>query len=262
MRHTLTTDDGRALSYLDFGGPGRPLLALHGGMSEGAAFAGLAAALGDHWRVVAPDQRGHGDSDRAPHYRREGYVADAVALLDHLGLHAPVVVLGYSLGGLNAYHLAAGHPERVGALIGVDAGVRIAIPDGPQWFDFLGGLPYTAPTREELLAAVGPAAGPFVADGLRPLPGGAGWRLPFHGRDMLDSIHACEGEHGDTWLASSCPALLVHGVHSRALSQEVADAMVARRPGASYAPLDGDHFVPFTDPEGLHRVVRTFLAEL
>ncbi|MEV4187798.1 alpha/beta hydrolase, partial [Streptosporangium canum] len=44
--------DGRRLSYLDFGGTGRPLVALHGHMSEGAGFAGLAAALAPEWRVV------------------------------------------------------------------------------------------------------------------------------------------------------------------------------------------------------------------
>ncbi|WP_405979533.1 alpha/beta fold hydrolase [Streptomyces sp. NBC_00158] len=270
MRDTLSTD-GRTLSYLDFGGTGRPLLALHGGMSEAAAFTGLAAALGDEWRVIALDQRGHGDSDRAPHYRREGYVADAVALLDHLGLTEPVAVLGYSLGGLNAYHLAAAHPDRVSALIGVDATVAIDIPAGPQWFDFLGALPYSAPTREELLGAVDPAALPFVADGVRPLAwgspqtesgGGSGWRLAFHGQDMLDSIHACAGDHWDTWTAGTCPALLIHGRHSRALTQDVADAMVARRPGTAYTALEGDHFVPFTDPEGFHCAVGKFLAAL
>ncbi|GLX19047.1 MULTISPECIES: alpha/beta fold hydrolase [Streptomyces] len=261
MRDTLGID-GRTLSYLDFGGTGRPLLALHGGMSEAAAFTGLAAALGDEWRVIAPDQRGHGDSDRAPHYRREGYVADAVALLDHLGLTEPVAVLGYSLGGLNAYHLAAAHPDRVGALIGVDATVAIDIPDGPQWFDFLGALPYSAPTREELLGAVDPAALPFVADGVRPLRDGSGWRLGFHGQDMLDSIRACAGDHWDTWTASPCPALLIHGRQSQALTQAVADAMVSRRPGTSYTALEGDHFVPFTDPEGFHSAVGKFLATL
>lgn len=261
MRDTLGID-GRTLSYLDFGSTGRPLLALHGGMSEAAAFTGLAAALGDEWRVIAPDQRGHGDSDRAPHYRREGYVADAVALLDHLGLTEPVTVLGYSLGGLNAYHLTAAHPDRVSALIGVDATVAIDIPAGPQWFDFLGALPYSAPTREELLGAVDPAALPFVADGVRPLSDGSGWRLAFHGQDMLDSIRSCQGDHWDTWTASTCPALLVHGRQSQALTQDVADAMVSRRPGTSYAPLEGDHFVPFTDPEGFHSAVGKFLATL
>ncbi|MEU6315537.1 alpha/beta hydrolase [Streptomyces sp. NPDC047014] len=263
-RHTLTID-GRALSYLDSGGAGRPLLALHGGMSEALAFAGLAAHLGPAWRVIAPDQRGHGDSDRAPDYGREGYVSDALALLDHLGLRTPVVVLGYSLGGLNACHLAAAHPERVRALIDIDATVEIhsstedAVHD---LFGFLGGMRYTAPTREELLAAAGPVGSRLVEQALRPLPSGEGWRLPFHPQDMLDSAAACRGDHWDAWLAGDCPALLVHATRSQTLRQETADAMVARRAGTSYAPLDGDHFLPFTDPRGVHEAVAAFLAAL
>ncbi|MFJ9080006.1 alpha/beta fold hydrolase [Streptomyces sp. NPDC102278] len=260
MRHELKIDD-RTLSHLDFGGPGRPLLALHGGLSEGAAFTGLAAHLGDAWRVIAPDQRGHGDSDRAPDYRREGYVADTVALLDHLGLDAPVVVLGYSLGGLNAVHLAAAHPDRVRALIDVDAALEID-PDGPEPFSFLRGVPYTGESPEALIAAVGPVVAQFVTGALRPLPDSGRWRLPFHPQDMLDSIRACRGDHWDAWLASTCPALLVHGTRSQSLPQRQADAMVARRPGTSYAPLDGDHFVPFTDPHGFHEAVGAFLDRL
>ncbi|WP_371616635.1 alpha/beta fold hydrolase [Streptomyces sp. NBC_00454] len=259
MRHTLTIE-GRTLSYLDFGGPGRPLLALHGGMSEGLAFAGLAQALGDEWRVIAPDQRGHGDSDRAADYSRAGYVSDAVALLDHLGLDAPVALLGYSLGGLNAVHLAAAHPDRISVLIDAEAAVEVDPADG-AWMEFLRAMRYTAPTREELLAAAGPVGSQFVAQALRPLPDG-GWRLPFHPQDMLDSVEACRGDHWAAWLASSCPALLIHGTRSASLPQAQADAMVAKRPGTSYTPLDGEHFLPFTDPEGFHGAVRTFLAGL
>ncbi|MFD8026108.1 alpha/beta fold hydrolase [Streptomyces lavendulae] len=259
MRHTLTIDD-RTLSYLDFGGPGRPLLALHGGMSEGLAFAGLAEALGGEWRVIAPDQRGHGDSDRAPDYSRAGYVADAVALLDHLGLDAPVALLGYSLGGLNAVHLAATHPDRISALVDIDGAVEVHPADG-AWMDFLKGMRYSAPTREELLAAAGPIGSQFVAQALRPLPDG-GWRLPFHPQDMLDSVESCRGDHWDAWLGSTCPAVLVHGVRSTSLPQAQADAMVSRRPGTSYTPLEGDHFVPFTDPAGVHGAVAKFLATL
>ncbi|KOU18421.1 alpha/beta fold hydrolase [Streptomyces sp. WM6368] len=259
MRHELKTDD-RTLSYLDFGGAGRPLLALHGGMSEGAAFTGLAEALRGQWRVIAPDQRGHGDSDRAPDYRREGYVRDAVALLDHLGLGSPVAVLGYSLGGLNAYHLAAAHPGRVSALVNIDAGVEVH-PAESDWFGFLRGLPYTAPTREELIDAAG-AAAELVAPGLRPLPGGTGWRMPFHPQDMLDSVEECRGDHWDTWLASDCPALVINATRSHALPRATAEAMVDRRPRTSYALLDGDHFVPFTDPDGVHRAVAQFLSSL
>src|SRR6266545_6795299 len=92
--------DGRRLSYLDFGGNGRPLLALHGHLDEGASFSPLAQELAPQWHVVAPDQRGHGASDRASEYTRAGYLADAVALLEHLGV-GPAVILGHSLGGLN-----------------------------------------------------------------------------------------------------------------------------------------------------------------
>ncbi|MFJ5064089.1 alpha/beta fold hydrolase [Streptomyces nigra] len=106
------TLDGRRLSCLDFGGPGHPLLALHGHFSEGRTFAPLARALFPHWRVVAPDQRGHGFSDRGPDFSHEGYIADATALLTHLGLERPVV-LGHSLGGVNAAQLAARHPGLV-----------------------------------------------------------------------------------------------------------------------------------------------------
>ncbi|MEV6750671.1 alpha/beta fold hydrolase, partial [Streptomyces sp. NPDC051080] len=75
VRAHLTTPDGRHLSYLDFGpAEGRPLLGLHGHLGEGADFADLARDLSpDGWRVVAPDQRGHGDSDRAKQYDRNGY---------------------------------------------------------------------------------------------------------------------------------------------------------------------------------------------
>ncbi|MEU6868923.1 alpha/beta hydrolase [Streptomyces sp. NPDC046876] len=266
MRHALKTD-GRTLSYLDFGGPGRPLLALHGGLSEGAAFTGLAEALGDDWRVIAPDQRGHGDSDRAGHYRTEGYVADAVALLDHLGLDAPVVVLGYSLGGAIAVHLAAEHPGRVAALIDTDSTVEVPraaadVPAVPAGFEFLTGMRYTAPTREELLEAAGPVGSQFVAPALRPLADRSGWRLPFHPRDMLDSIAGARGDHWEAWLASTCPALLIRATDSAALPQATADAMVARRPGTSYAAIEGDHFAPFTHPEAFHAAVGKYLADL
>uniref|UniRef100_A0AAU2JRN7 Alpha/beta hydrolase n=1 Tax=Streptomyces sp. NBC_00049 TaxID=2903617 RepID=A0AAU2JRN7_9ACTN len=258
MRHELKIDD-RTLSYLDFGGPGRPLLALHGAMSEGASYAGLSAAIGDEWRIIAPDQRGHGDSDRTPEYGREGYVGDAARLLDHLGLGGPVPVLGFSLGGTNAYYLAAARPDLVSALINVDSAVESVRKPGPSFWDFLHDLPYTAPTREELIEALGPM-GRSYAPALRPE--GDGWRLPFHPQDTLVTLDGAYGSRWDAWLASDCPALLIHGLRSAVLSQDMADAMVSRRPRTSYAALDTEHFVPFQDPEGFARTVRAFLDTL
>ncbi|MEV8534765.1 alpha/beta hydrolase [Streptomyces sp. NPDC051211] len=254
-RRALTID-GRTLSYLDFGGTGRPLLAVHGGLSEGLLYADLAARLGPDWRVIAPDQRGHGDSDRASAQDRAGYVADLVALLEHLGL-GPLPVIGHSLGGMNAFHLAAERPDLVSALVNIDAGV-VFPQDAPNPVAFLAPVPYTAPTREELIAACG-ELGPMVAPALRPLPDGTGWRLPFHPQDTLATVEAARGDHWQTWLASTCPALLVHGRRSEAVPQELADAMVAARPKTSYAGLETGHVVPVEDPVGLAAAVGNFL---
>ncbi|MEU2247390.1 alpha/beta hydrolase [Streptomyces sp. NPDC019224] len=257
-RRTLTLD-GRRLSCLDHGpATGRPLLALHGHLSEGSSFDGLAAALGPKWRVIAPDQRGHGDSDRADDYSREGYVADLVALLGELAT-GPVVALGHSLGGVNALHLAAERPDLVAALVDVDSPVDLPHQE-PGPLAFLAGFPYTAPTREELIAACGPV-GPMVGPLLRPLPEG-GWRLPFHPRDTLESERQVHGDHWAQWLASTCPALVINGRTSQALPAEQAAAMAARRPRTSLVTLETDHFVQLQDPDGFARAVREFLAGL
>ncbi|MFD9069889.1 alpha/beta fold hydrolase [Streptomyces lasiicapitis] len=103
-RHNVSIG-GRRLSCLDFGGQGQPLLALHGHFGEGSTFTRLARELGPDWRVIAPDQRGHGESERAEDFSRDGYVSDAAAVLDHFGV-TDTMVLGHSLGGVNAYQLA------------------------------------------------------------------------------------------------------------------------------------------------------------
>ncbi|MFE9258386.1 alpha/beta fold hydrolase [Streptomyces sp. NPDC006879] len=262
IRSELTLQHGRRLSYLQFGAPGsgRPLLALHGHLSEGASFTHLATALGPDWQVIAPDQRGHGDSDRAADYSRAGYVSDLVALLEHLALDVPPPVLGHSLGGINAYYLAAEHPGLVSALINVDAPVDIPHSE-PSPMAFLADFPYTAPTRAELLAACAPIA-PMVEHTLRPLPDGSGWRLPSHPKDMLDSERQVPGDHWKQWSGSDCPALLIHGAHSQVLSEEQARAMVQRRPVTSARRLETDHFVQMQDPRGFERAVREFLTAL
>jgi pimeloyl-ACP methyl ester carboxylesterase len=251
--------DGRRLSYLDFGGNGRPLLALHGHLDQGATFAPLAQELAPQWRVIAPDQRGQGASDRAPDYTRAGYLADAVGLVEHLGVSA-AVVLGHSLGGLNAYQLAARHPELVTALVIEDAGAEMGVEGGANPFLFLKGCPYEAATRQELIAGLGPA-GPMFADALRQLPDGS-WRLPFHPQDMIDSEAQNEGDHWDDWVASRCPALLLYGERSPVVSAAQARAMVQRRPGTRAAALDAGHFVHSEQPQAFAAAVRTFLSEL
>lgn len=247
--------DGRLLSYLDFGGTGRPIVALHGHLSEGASFAHLAQALGPDWRLTAPDQRGHGESDRAADYSREGYLTDIEALLDHLGLDR-VVLLGHSLGAINAYQLAARHPERVTALVNVEGAASLGL-EGPNPFAFLLNQPHRAPTREALLAGLGPAA-PYVADRLREDADGT-WRLPFHPRDMYQSEELVHGDHWADWTATGCPAQLIHGTRGIIPAEQVR-AMVELRPGTAPVQLDADHLIPTTAPDAFAAAVRAFLA--
>ncbi|MGK5546704.1 alpha/beta fold hydrolase [Streptomyces sp. URMC 127] len=249
--------DGRRLSYLDFGGTGRPLVALHGHLSEGATFAHLAAALGPQWRLIAPDQRGQGESDRAADYAREGYLADLEALLDHLGL-TEVVLLGHSLGAINAYQFAARHPRRVRALVNAEGPVSLGL-DGVNPFGFLLNLPYEAPTRQALIDGLGQAA-PFFADRLRENADGT-WRLPFHPQDMYRSEDQVHGDHWADWTATDCPALLVRGTRG-VIPAEQAAAMADRRPRTVAVELDADHLVYTAAPDLFAAAVRDFLATL
>jgi pimeloyl-ACP methyl ester carboxylesterase len=250
--------DGRRLSYLDFGGPGRPLLALHGHLYEGRTWAQLAEALAPQWRVIAPDQRGHGDSERAASYTRDDYVNDAIALLDHLGI-GQAVTLGHSGGGITAYQIAARRPERVSAIVNAEGPV-CDLADGPSALSFVLSMPYTAPDRQALLDAIGPLA-PMLGDKLRPTPGG-GWRLPFHPQDTITSEQGTHGDHWADWTSTTCPALFVLARDSQVITPEDGKEIVVRRANTQLVELDGDHFVHTTDPDGFAAAVKTFLDTL
>lgn len=110
--HHFTAPDGVRLAWREVG-VGRPVLLLHGYVSDATVnwikfgHAALIAAAGR--RVIMPDLRGHGSSDR-PHeavaYPPDVLVDDAFALLDHLGL-TDYDLGGYSLGGRTVVRMLA-----------------------------------------------------------------------------------------------------------------------------------------------------------
>ncbi len=245
--------DGRSLSFLDFGGSGRVLLALHGHFDEGRTFTRLAEELTPDWRVIALDQRGHGFSDRTADYSRGGYVDDAVRLLDHLGV-GRAVVLGHSLGGVNAYQLAAREPHRVEALIIEDIGVEL-----DHDLSFSLAWPRRSATRSGLIEGLGDSAR-YLMGAVREFPDG--WGLAFSPEDMVRSGRQQAGDYWSDWLATDCPALLIHGTKSDILGSGEAKAMAQRRPGTSLAELPTGHTVHATDPAAFIDVVREFLESL
>lgn len=113
--------DGLEMYYEIHGagdGTRRPLVLLHGGvLTVGLSFAAVLPALAADRRVIAPEFQGHGhtaDIDRA--MTPANLASDVLALLDGLGVEQ-ADVLGFSLGGATALHLALEHPGRVGRLV-------------------------------------------------------------------------------------------------------------------------------------------------
>ena len=125
------------MRYLDWGGKGAPVLALHGLASSAHWYDILAPFLCERFRIVAPDQRGHGRTTQADDgYGWRSLASDAVGLLDVLGIEQ-AVLLGHSWGGNVAVGTAAHFPGRVRALVMIDGGfVGPEMVPGGTWEDF------------------------------------------------------------------------------------------------------------------------------
>ena len=93
------------------------MLMLHGYSDSGFSFSRVLPLLPDNVRVIVPDQRGHGDSERPEHgYTIDDFADDAVALMD--ALHVPrATIVGHSMGSFVARRVAEKAPERVTRLI-------------------------------------------------------------------------------------------------------------------------------------------------
>ena len=126
----VTVQDGKRIYYRDYGprdGAATPVLCLTGLTRNAKDFHRVAGRLAERRRVICPDYRGRGRSDRDRNWRNYAPPAvlyDLVTLLTALDL-GPVVVIGTSLGGILAMGLAAARPMMLaGALIN-DAGPDI-----------------------------------------------------------------------------------------------------------------------------------------
>jgi 2-succinyl-6-hydroxy-2,4-cyclohexadiene-1-carboxylate synthase len=109
-------------------GAGPPLVLLHGFTGSAASWTPHVDAFAGQYTVYAIDIVGHGRSD-APvdlaHYRMAQAVEDLRALLDRLDLGS-ITLLGYSMGGRVALHLALAYPTRIQALVLESASPGIA----------------------------------------------------------------------------------------------------------------------------------------
>ncbi|MEA1903205.1 MAG: alpha/beta hydrolase [Actinomycetota bacterium] len=110
---------GETRIYYEDAGEGQALLFIHAGVADSRMWQGQMGF--DGYRTVSFDQRGFGKTGwvPGPYADRE----DAIAVMDHLGIGSAVIV-GCSLGGGIAMHVALASPERVDALVLVGAAAR------------------------------------------------------------------------------------------------------------------------------------------
>ncbi len=110
--------------YLEWGAPdAQPILLLHGGHQSAHSWDLVSLHFAQKYRIIALDQRGHGDSEWARNgdYSNLTMAQDAQAFVAAVGLQNPII-MGHSMGGRNTLLMTRTNPDYPGALVIVDVG--------------------------------------------------------------------------------------------------------------------------------------------
>ena len=258
---------GLTFHYTDWGGDGPPLVMLHGLTGHARTWDHTAAALSERYRVLALDQRGHGDSEWAPQYGLAPMAQDVLGFLDALEL-GEVTLIGLSMGGLVSFVFAAAHPDRVTRMVIMDIGPEIAPAGATNVASSLAANDVFGSEDEAFAQARTANPRPTdatlrhrVSHNLRPMPDGT---LTFKYDKALRSPRALfdhtQDELWAAWRAVSCPVLLVRGDDSDVLATDTAQRMLAENPGVSFASIpDCGHSITLDSPHGLLEVINPWL---
>ncbi|MGE5596965.1 MAG: alpha/beta fold hydrolase [Hyphomicrobiales bacterium] len=272
--HTIDAG-GLRLHYLDWGTEGKPpLVLLHGFSSQAHYWDGFSVRMRDDCRVIAVDQRGHGDSDWSADYGPDAMPNDLLALADHLGLERFTLV-GHSMGGGVSMRFATRHPERVERMVIVDAGLRMP-GRGPN--------PDNSVSRA--LAKDTFESEQELYDHYRKLAPGfdperAGRALWYNFRKLEDGRitykfdpslrnrfttrrDEMERSNEEVRAAASrvtCPVLILRGARSDILSAEAARETAAAFPNGRVLEIPNTtHMIPTDDPRAFRAAVREFMG--
>jgi pimeloyl-ACP methyl ester carboxylesterase len=127
--------NGLRLTYVEAGNPrGEPLLLLHGFTDSSRSYSLMVPYL-SRYRLLIPDQRGHGGSD-APEccYGSTQFAYEARLFLDELGVRRAAIV-GHSMGSMVAISLAADHPDRVSKVVLIGSTALVPVKRGDWLYD-------------------------------------------------------------------------------------------------------------------------------
>jgi pimeloyl-ACP methyl ester carboxylesterase len=254
-----------------------PLVLLHGFSGNARHWDTLALALAQRYRVLALDQRGHGETDWAPagDYMPVRVNEDFAGFVEAIEI-ARFPIVGFSFGGHVAYSYAAAHPERVERLVLVESTVPPSTPAMRAHMEALRNLQEVFSDADEAVRVFKAAhLAPYAPDdelrhwvhsGLKQETDGRWtWRL-----DPAFRVPAAPGRARLTQPADvmwsllprvTCPTLLVRGVETVAFPIDLADQMATALPDARVATIpDAGHWTPLDNPAAFVKVVWDFLA--
>ncbi len=268
------------LSYLDWGPPDAPpVILLHGFAQNAHSWDYTALALGQKYRVISLDARGHGDSDWAEDsdYSTAAQQRDLDRFIEQF-YGDPVTLVGLSMGGRSSYVYASRRPENVRGLVIVDSGPtwpkadRARLSGGRRIMDFVT-LPDELDTWEEFVERIhqyNPRRSvQEVRDTLihkvRQAPNGK-WTWKYD-RILRDPNRPREAVPADEqWRRLeqiSCPTLVVRGAESDILAQETAAEMATRMQDCKLVEVErAGHLVPGDNPRQFIVVVTDWLDGL
>lgn len=255
--------NGVNLYYETYGEPtAPPLVLIMGFMTEIGPWRSAAHELAQDFYLVLFDNRGVGRSDRpAGGYTMVDMAGDTLALLDHLALPS-AHILGFSMGGMIAQHIALAAPARVRRLIlGCTACVT---PDLEQWIRPMLQANVGGARAQALLAGLPPggvggwlAANPDgleqmvrLALGNRPLPAGFGQFMAIARHNVCARLAAIQA-----------PTLVLHGTRDTLIAPRYGQQLAEALPHARLEWIQGAGHVFFWEqPARVKRLVREFLV--
>ncbi|HAG79941.1 MAG TPA: hypothetical protein DCL61_01955, partial [Cyanobacteria bacterium UBA12227] len=279
MQESYLNVRGLNLCLCSWGSEIAPLiLCVHGILEHGAAWEGVANSLVNlGYRVVAPDQRGHGRSDHAlmgGSYQLLDYLGDLDAIVPEL-TNQPFILMGHSMGSAVAATFASLRPDKVKQLVLVEPVLPAEVNDEEVATQLATHLDYLAsPPQHPILTDVKIAAErlrqwtPLMSEELalktatrltEPCDGGVRWRW-----DSRLQIRTGLGFSGTVFNRTrytqivrqiQAPITLVYGDNSNFNKPEDLALQEAVMSQANRITLSGGHNLPIDAPEALATVI-------
>lgn len=253
---------GTRLWCADYGGTGPPVVLLHGLAGQAREWDSTADWLARSHRVVAPDARAHGRSERSPaDVTPEAFVLDVEQWIEQLGL-APAILIGQSFGGLAALRVAA----RAGGLVGGLVVAEATPAEDPEGADavasWLESWPVPFATPADALAFFGGDClwAQAWTSGLEQRAGGL-WPA-FEPAVLLTALRQANArDFWDDWARIECPLLVVRA--TTGVPEAETRRMLELQPGAQLSEIAAaGHDVHLDQPERWRAAVQAFLASL